>query len=123
MVGYAIPPCRDGQQVASFLSRGYFARGLSALLCEQSVVFRRLYVRGCHCLWARSSASRLSRCRLYRQAQTNLSQHTSDLFVQCMRRLLLGDEAPTTIIVGKRVHLAGTVHVIDGKTAEPGLFT
>lgn len=52
-----------------------------------------------------------------------LLKSSSDLVVQCLRRLLLGDEAPMTIIVGKRVHLAATVHVIDGKTAAPGLFT
>src|SRR5690349_10167434 len=47
----------------------------------------------------------------------------ADLVVQCLRRLLLGDEAPVTIIVGKRVHLAATMHVIDAKRAAPGLFT
>jgi hypothetical protein len=53
-----IPPCRDGQQMASFFFRGYFARRFSALLCEQSVVFRGLCVWVCHRRWA--SASRLS---------------------------------------------------------------
>jgi hypothetical protein len=32
-------------------------------------------------------------------------------------RLPLGDEAPMAIIVGKRVHLAATVHVTNGKPA------
>jgi hypothetical protein len=53
----------------------------------------------------------------------NLLKGISDHFVQCLRGLLLGDEAAMAIIVGKRVHLAATVHVIDGKTAAPGLFT
>jgi hypothetical protein len=35
----------------------------------------------------------------------NLLKHTSDLVVQCLRRLLLGDEAATAIIIGKGVHL------------------
>jgi hypothetical protein len=47
----------------------------------------------------------------------NLLKGISDHFVQCLRGLLLGDEAATAIIVGKRVHLTATVHVIEGKTA------